>query len=78
MKLSLLQISKGWKNYVTNEPIPKHKIEACENCPNKKHGKLLMFIEDDFKEIEGFYCGICKCPLSGLLRSDEKCKIGKF
>ena len=78
MKLSLLQISKGWTNYATNEPVPEHKIQACENCPQKKHGKLLTFVKDDFKEIEGYYCGVCHCPLSALLRSDEPCKLGKF
>lgn len=75
-----MEILKGWSNYLVNETNESVKAKAkfCEVCPERKHGKLLMFMSDILKEIEGHYCGICKCPLSTKLRSDDKCPLNKF
>lgn len=74
-----MQIFKGWFNFLTGlDGLAKEKAKHCNECPNKKHGKLLEFIKDDLKEVEGFYCDICKCPLSAKLRSDDKCPLNHF
>lgn len=78
MVQSLDNILSGWSNYLdksdVSEKLAKERAKKCSVCPHAKHGKLLIFVKDDLKEIEGNYCDLCKCPLSAKVRSiNEKC-----
>lgn len=85
-KLSVVEtfrnILDGWKNYLDKSEVTEKKAElraiVCAKCPSKKHGKLLTFVKDDLKEVEGFYCKECGCPLSAKIRSRDKCPLGKW
>lgn len=71
-------ILDGWKNYLV--PMQREKLneakrraEICSTCPFAKYGKHSGVLPDySIKEIEGYYCGICLCPLSTAVRSKNK------
>ncbi len=74
---------QGWKGYVWETPEIKSMAESraieCAKCDEAVYGWVASFVEDELKDIQGLKCGLCDCPLSGLLRSpDEKCKIGRW
>jgi hypothetical protein len=78
----LQEILSGWKNYLVKsevaEAVAQERAFICAACPNVRHGKLLTFINDSLKEIEGSYCNICKCPLSAKVRSTDICPKQKW
>ena len=69
-------ILSGWKNFIAksevSEEIAVQRAVHCVSCVELKEGRLLNLIKDDLKEIEGFYCGLCYCPLSAKLRSEKE------
>ena len=74
-------ILNGWENYMlkseVTEKLAKQRAEICNGCKFNKNSIFTVFIKDDFKEIEGSYCGKCKCPLSMAVRSkNKKCPLG--
>ena len=76
------KILSGWKNYLSksevSEALAKDRAVICAACPNVQQGKLLTFLNDSLKEIEGTYCNTCKCPLSAKVRSNDICPIHKW
>lgn len=72
-------IINGWKNYLINDPvvdeIAKQRAKACLSCDKIRHGGVAILMKDyNLKEIEGYYCGVCQCPLSTATRSENhKC-----
>lgn len=80
--MNLNNILQGWQNYMDKseviEDVAKERAEICAKCPDAKHGKLLQFVKDELKEIQGHYCDVCKCPLSSKIRSNDKCPLDKW
>lgn len=81
--INIINILKGWENFLdkseVSENVAKSRAEICSTCPFAKHSKLIAFIKDDLKEIEGFKCTKCSCPLSAKLRSlNETCPDGRW
>jgi len=78
----LNHILTGWKNYLdkTNvtEALAQQRATICAACPHARQGKLLTFIKDVLKEVQGAYCNVCKCPLSAKLRSNDICPKHKW
>jgi len=79
----LNNILNGWENFIikseVTEELAKQRAEHCLKCDELKKGGLLSMVKDDFVEIQGYYCNICKCPLSAKLRStNEQCPINKW
>ncbi|MBE99321.1 hypothetical protein [Flavobacterium coralii] len=79
---SIQVILGGWKNFIDKSEVTEEKAreraDICAQCPNAVKGKLLAFIKDSLKEIEGYKCSVCDCPLSAKLRSEDICPIGKW
>ena len=78
--MQISNILNGWQNFIAksevSEKLAKERAAECAKCTHAKKGKLLAFIKDDLKEIEGYYCDLCKCPLSAKLRSElETCPL---
>ena len=76
--MQIHNIVEGWSNYINDitEPYAIDRAKICGGCEFNKHGKLLIFVKDAIKEIEGNYCDKCKCPLSAKIRSqNEKCDL---
>jgi hypothetical protein len=81
--MQISNILNGWQNFLAKsevtELLAEHRAVNCLVCPYLKKGKLLAFIKDDLKEIEGHYCDLCKCPLSAKIRSEnETCPLGEW
>lgn len=79
----LQDILNGWENFIdkseVTEALAKQRAEHCLKCDELKKGGLLSLIKDDIVEIQGYYCNICKCPLSAKLRSvNKKCPLNKW
>jgi hypothetical protein len=75
-------ILKGWTNYLTSDvddEVVKSRAEICGGCPHAVKSKLLFMVKDTLKEIEGFKCDLCGCPLSAKIRqNDEPCDDGRW
>ena len=76
--MNVKNIINGWKNVIIKdhevEDEAKRRAKICSNCEHAKHGTVLKFVKDKLKEVEGLYCGDCKCPLTAKIRSEEICK----
>jgi len=76
--LKVRNIVDGWWNYLnkndSTKSVVKERAKTCAKCPDiKKGGDILrVLIKDKLKEIEGFTCGRCNCPLSAKIRTQEK------
>jgi hypothetical protein len=80
--IMLKEILSGWKNYLNKsevtETIAVSRARVCSICPHAKQGKLLAFVKDTLKEVEGAYCSACGCPLSAKVRSNDICPKNKW
>lgn len=81
--MNIKNILNGWQNFISRsevtEQLAEKRAEICAFCPQLKEGKVLAFIKDDLKEIQGHYCNICKCPISAKIRSElETCELNKW
>jgi hypothetical protein len=78
----LRQIPNGWKNFIDKteviEAVAQKRATICAACPYAKNGKLLAFIKDELREIQGAYCSVCSCPLSAKVRSKDICPKNKW
>lgn len=80
--MNIKVILEGWKNFIdkseVTEKVAEGRAAICGQCPLAKQGKLLTFVNDSLTEIQGAYCGACKCPLSAKVRSSDICPNGKW
>lgn len=82
--IKIKAILKGWENYIFTDPEieakAKERAKICANCPMAKNGTYPQLMKDyTLKDVEGMVCGVCGCPLSTLLRQDEKkCELNKW
>ena len=80
-KISLNNILNGWSNFMkrseVTELVAVSRATFCIDCPEAKYSKTIKaLVKDDLKDIEGFVCNKCKCPLSAKLRSEnETCPL---
>ena len=77
------EILNGWENFIAKsevtEQIAKERAEICSGCDSNIKSKLLIFVKDSLKEIEGRKCSECQCPLSAKIRSvNSKCDLDKW
>lgn len=71
------EIMEGWANYVhlSSDPIDEKIAEArakiCSTCPLAEKSNMLNIIlpDDTHKDIQGYRCTKCGCPLSSKVRS---------
>jgi hypothetical protein len=81
-KTMIKEILSGWHNYLSksevSENLAQQRAAICAVCPHAKQGKLLAFVNDSLKEIEGAYCAVCSCPLSAKVRSIDICPQQKW
>lgn len=82
--IKLKAILKGWDNYLfpntETEKKAKERAQICAQCPHAVKGTYQQFMPDyTLQEVEGMKCDICGCPLSTLLRQDDKkCELNKW
>lgn len=72
------EILEGWAKYENLMPISledltivNERAQTCAKCPNIKESDLISYLMPDnqLKEIQGYKCGLCGCPLSTKVRS---------
>lgn len=72
------EILEGWAKYKDLMPISiddmaivEARVQKCIACPNMVEGDLIKLLMKDnqLKEIQGYKCGLCGCPLSTKVRS---------
>jgi len=73
-------IFNAWAKVVKGFTTTEHKQRSsvCNLCTHKKYSKYLDFIEDDLKEVRGFVCTDCGCPLVAKIRSTDVCDKWKI
>lgn len=82
--MKLKAILKGWQNYLFPNPQTEAKAKAraeiCAQCPHAKKGTYQEMMPDySLKNVQGMLCSLCSCPLSTLLRQDEKkCELNQW
>lgn len=83
-----IKILKAWANVIVKdenvEQEAKRRAKICSGCEFAEHGKLLIFVKDDLKEIQGLYCSDCAipplivgCPLTAKIRGKVICRKWK-
>ncbi len=70
-----LNIVEAWANVIIYNPeVEERALERLKVCNNCTSRDLILMIDN-----KGIYkCGECNCPLIALVRSDEKCELGKW
>ena len=80
MSLKPLVIISAWmqvfKGVTTQEHTNRAKI--CNGCLYATYKAYTDFIDDDLKEVKGFICGVCNCPLIAKIRSTDNCPKNKW
>jgi len=81
--MKINNILSGWSNFIlkseVTEELAKKRALACVDCSECVKSKLTAFVNDDIKQIKGYKCNICNCPLSAKLRTEkEKCPLNKW
>ena len=76
-------ILNGWQNFMSKsevtEAMAKERAKNCLGCDSNIKSKLLIFVKDELKEVEGRKCNECQCPLSAKIRSvNEQCDLKKW
>ena len=78
--VQIFKIAKAWAKVLSQEKnedvIIRGKI--CGGCDKKQFSQFLDFIDDEIKEVKGFVCGECGCPLVAKIRSNDKCPLNKW
>ena len=66
----------AWLKVIKGITTDEHKRRAkiCKDCEHAKYKKYIDFVEDELKEIRGYLCDKCGCPLISKIRSTDICK----
>lgn len=81
--MKINNILEGWKNFLfkteVTELLAKKRAESCVKCSEAVETMLTAYVNDDIKEIKGYKCNLCDCPLSAKLRTEkENCPLKKW
>lgn len=82
------EIYDGWLHYsklktmsTVDQKIAEDRAKVCGSCPSAVKSDLLSVILPDNtnKEIQGYKCSECGCPLSSKVRSiTSQCPLKKW
>ena len=78
--MRIFNIAKAWAKVITQQTDEeaKRRAKICGGCESIEHSKFLDLVGDEIKEVKGFVCGECGCPLVAKVRSNEKCDLKKW
>jgi len=72
---------KEWLSVIKGEKPTKleyERAETCNGCAFKTKGVYPVFIKNNIKDISGYICCKCKCPLIAKIKTQEKKQICKL
>ena len=82
------EILEGWGKYSgilntskIDDEIAKERAAICSSCPFAVESDILNFLirDNQHKEVQGYKCSKCGCPLSTKIRSTtSKCPENKW
>jgi protein-arginine kinase activator protein McsA len=75
MKDFIQAIGKCLKKEITQEELRRALI--CKDCPSKAKRKYASMLNSAIKEVNGFVCDECSCPLATKLFATEEKHICK-
>jgi len=78
--MNLKVIAKAWLEVFKGTTTDEHKRKAdiCHTCTKAVYKPYIDFINDELKDVKGFVCGVCNCPLVAKIRSTDKCPKNKW
>lgn len=53
-------------------PLAKERADVCAGCEFKKKAVYAGFVKGLIKEIDGYVCAKCECPLSTKIFAEKK------
>jgi len=65
---------KEWISIITNKSVTLKEFERskiCGKCKHKTYTRYLELIKSEIKDVQGYYCNKCKCPLISKLKTDN-------
>lgn len=62
-------LAKNVKGEHTEES--KRRAEICAECPLKEKRFYASFVNAEIKEVEGFVCTLCACPIATKVFATE-------
>ena len=66
-------LTKSLKSKHTEES--RRRSEICAKCPLKEKRFYADFVKAEIKEVEGYVCTLCACPIATKVFATEKEKI---
>lgn len=83
--VNIENVFTGWGRVMGLLDTPKEvqdlsvlRLSECVQCEHAKHSKFLEFLNNGAEDIDGLYCGLCKCPCHQKSVTNEKCPLGKW
>lgn len=70
----MLDFIKALKKNVNKEftEETKRRAEICAACPEKRKSFYSEFVNAEIKEVKGFVCNRCECPISTKVFAEDK------
>lgn len=62
-------LTKSLKNEHTQES--RRRSEICAECPLKEKRFYADFVNAEIKEVEGYVCSLCDCPIATKVFATE-------
>jgi len=74
------KIIKGWYRVANGKTTKedKRKADICNECEFANYKNYLDFVDDELKNVKGFVCELCDCPLIAKIRSGDECPANKW
>ena len=66
-------LTKSLKSKHTEES--RRRSEICAKCPLKEKRFYADFVKAEIKEVEGYVCTLCACPIATKVFATEKGNI---
>ena len=65
---------KEWYQVIRKIKTPDEvrRAKICSGCEHRAHANFLQFAKGDIKEVQGFYCNLCKCPLVAKIKTTDE------
>lgn len=83
--MNIGNVFTGWARVMGLRETPKEvkelseqRLRVCSFCEHGKQSKFLEFLTGGAEEIDGLYCGVCKCPCHQKSVTNDVCPLGKW
>lgn len=74
-------IINSWISVIKKEEPTQEELRranVCNGCEFKKYSRYLKSIKGKVKELNGYLCNDCGCPLIAKVKNNNKCPQNKW